>query len=58
MKNQNNTGADTKLIELHEINLPLFNPNKPRELLEDIKKLNNQMVNADAFILATPEIFY
>jgi FMN reductase len=48
-------GADAKLIELREINLPVFNPNKPREISEDIKKLNNHMINADAFILATPD---
>ena len=48
-------GADTKLIELREINLPVFNPNKPRETSDDVKKLNNQMTNADAFILATPD---
>ena len=48
-------GADTKLIELREINLPIFNPNKPRETSDDVKKLNNQMINADAFILATPD---
>ena len=48
-------GADTKLIELREINLPVFNPNKPRETSDDVKKLNSQMINADAFILATPD---
>ena len=48
-------GADTKLIELREINLPVFNPNKPRETSDDVIKLNNQMINADAFILATPD---
>jgi FMN reductase len=48
-------GAETKLIELREINLPIFNPNKPRETSDDIKKLNDQMINTDAFILATPD---
>ncbi|HEX2409079.1 MAG TPA: NAD(P)H-dependent oxidoreductase [Nitrososphaeraceae archaeon] len=48
-------GAETKLIELCEINLPIFNPNKPRETSDDVKKLNDQMINADAFILATPD---
>lgn len=48
-------GADTKLIELREINLPTFNPNKPRETSDDVKNLNDQMINADAFILATPD---
>ncbi|MGE0242686.1 MAG: NADPH-dependent FMN reductase [Nitrososphaeraceae archaeon] len=48
-------GADTELIELHKINLPIFNPNKPREISDDITQLNNQMINADAFILATPD---
>lgn len=48
-------GANTELIELHKINLPTFNPNKPREISDDITKLNNQMRNADGFILATPD---
>lgn len=48
-------GADTKLIELREINLPTFNPNKPKETSDDVKNLNDQMINADAFILATPD---
>src|SRR5918999_3458384 len=48
-------GADTNLIELREVNLPIFNPNKPREISDDIEILNRQMINADAFILATPD---
>ena len=48
-------GANAELIELHKINLPTFNPNKPREISDDITKLNNQMRNADGFILATPD---
>ena len=48
-------GANAELIELHKINLPIFNPNKPREISDDVTKLNNQMRNADAFILATPD---
>ena len=48
-------GANAELIELHKINLPIFNPNKPREISDDITKLNNQMRNADGFILATPD---
>ena len=48
-------GANAELIELHKINLPIFNPNKPREISDDVTKLNNHMRNADAFILATPD---
>ena len=48
-------GADTSMIELSKINLPIFNPNKPIEISEDIKNINEQIVNADGFILATPD---
>jgi NAD(P)H-dependent FMN reductase len=48
-------GADTSIIELSKINLPIFNPNKPKEISEDIKIINEQIVKADGFILATPD---
>lgn len=48
-------GADTSMIELSKINLPIFNPNKPKEISEDIKNINEQIVKADGFILATPD---
>lgn len=48
-------GANTSIIELSKINFPIFNPNKPNEISEDIKKINEQIINADAFILATPD---
>ena len=48
-------GANTSIIELSEISLPIFNPNKPKEISEDLKKINDQIINADAFILATPD---
>jgi azobenzene reductase len=48
-------GANTSIIELNKINFPIFNPNKPNEISEDIKKINEQIINADAFILATPD---
>ncbi|HEY9486555.1 MAG TPA: NAD(P)H-dependent oxidoreductase, partial [Nitrososphaeraceae archaeon] len=48
-------GADTSMIELSKINLPIFNPNKPIEISEDIKNINEQIVKADGFILATPD---
>lgn len=48
-------GANTSIIELSKINFPIFNPNKPNEISKDIKKINEQIINADAFILATPD---
>ena len=48
-------GANTSIIELSEISLPIFNPNKPKEISEDLKKINDQIISADAFILATPD---
>lgn len=48
-------GANTSILELSKINFPIFNPNKPKEISEDIKKINDQIINADAFILATPD---
>jgi FMN reductase len=48
-------GANTSIIELSKINFPIFNPNKPKEVSEDIEKINDQVINADAFILATPD---
>jgi len=48
-------GADTSMIELSKINLPIFNPNKPKEISEDIKNINEQIVKADGFVLATPD---
>jgi FMN reductase len=48
-------GANTSIIELSKMNFPIFNPNKPKEISQDIKKINDQIINADAFILATPD---
>jgi FMN reductase len=48
-------GANTSIIELSKMNFPIFNPNKPKEISEDIKKINDQIIKADAFILATPD---
>ena len=48
-------GANTSILELSKINFPIFNPNRPKEISEDIKKINDQIINADAFILATPD---
>jgi NAD(P)H-dependent FMN reductase len=48
-------GANTSIIELSKVNFPIFNPNKPKEISEDLKKINDQIINADAFILATPD---
>jgi len=48
-------GANTSIIELSKSNFPIFNPNKPKEVSEDIEKINDQVINADAFILATPD---
>jgi NAD(P)H-dependent FMN reductase len=48
-------GANTSIIELSKMNFPIFNPNKPKEISEDIEKINDQIINADAFILATPD---
>jgi FMN reductase len=48
-------GANTSIIELSKVNFPIFNPNKPKEISEDLKKINDQIINADAFILSTPD---
>jgi len=48
-------GANTSILELSKMNFPIFNPNKPKEISEDIKKINDKIINADAFILATPD---
>ena len=50
-------GANTSILELSKMNFPIFNPNKPKEISEDIKKINAQIINADAFILATAASF-
>lgn len=48
-------GASIGMINLREFNLPIFNPNRPRETNEDIIKINEQVKGSDAFILATPD---
>lgn len=48
-------GATVSLLNLREFNLPIFNPNKPRETTPDIIKINEEVNESDAFILATPD---
>ncbi|MDR4511771.1 MAG: NAD(P)H-dependent oxidoreductase [Nitrososphaeraceae archaeon] len=48
-------GATVSLLNLREFNLPIFNPNKPRETTHDIIKINEEVNESDAFILATPD---
>lgn len=48
-------GATVSLLNLREFNLPIFNPNKPRETTKDIIKINQEVNGSDAFILATPD---
>jgi len=48
-------GATVSLLNLREFNLPIFNPNKPREITPDIIKINKEVNESDAFILATPD---
>ena len=48
-------GATFSLLNLREFNLPIFNPNKPRETTPDIIKINEEVNESDAFILATPD---
>lgn len=48
-------GANVSLLNLREFNLPIFNPNKPRETTSDIIKINKEVNESDAFILATPD---
>ena len=48
-------GATVSLLNLQEFNLPIFNPNKPRETTNDIIKINHEVNGSDAFILATPD---
>lgn len=48
-------GNYTNIIDLKETRLPLFNPNKPRENTDEIEMVTKEVINADAFILATPD---
>ena len=48
-------GVNVSLLNLREFNLPIFNPNKPRETTPDIIKINEEVNESDAFILATPD---
>ncbi|MDX1373628.1 MAG: NAD(P)H-dependent oxidoreductase, partial [Nitrososphaeraceae archaeon] len=48
-------GATVSLLNLQEFNLPIFNPNKPREITHDLIKINQEVNRSDAFILATPD---
>ena len=48
-------GVNTSIIDLKDIRLPLFSPNKPREKTDSIEMVTKEVINADAFILATPD---
>ena len=47
-------GAQTRLVDLKETKLPLYDPNENQSSI-DIKKVEEDVEWADAFILATPD---
>ena len=48
-------GAIIGIIDLRQIELPIFSPNKPKEITENVRKINDEVIESDAFILATPD---
>ena len=51
----NYSKVSTKIIDLRKIQLPIFDPNKPRQITEEIEKVTEDVNSADAFILASPD---
>jgi FMN reductase len=47
-------GAETRLLDLKQTNLPLYDPNENQSSLE-LQKVEEDVEWADAFILATPD---
>lgn len=47
-------GAETRLLDLKQTNLPLYDPNENQSSLE-LQKIEEDVEWADAFILATPD---
>lgn len=47
-------GAETRLLDLKQTNLPLYDPNENQSSLE-LQKVEKDVEWADAFILATPD---
>ena len=47
-------GTETRLLDLKKTGLPLYNPNKNKPT-EEIAKIKEDVLWADAFILATPD---
>lgn len=47
-------GAESRLLDLKRTSLPLYNPNKNKPT-EEIVKIKEDVLWADAFILATPD---
>lgn len=48
-------GAIIGIVDLRQIELPIFSPNKPKEITENVRKINDEVIESDAFILATPD---
>lgn len=48
------TGADTRLIDLREYNLPTFDPDVDREDAGDAEQLAREVRQADSIVLGTP----
>src|SRR3989442_12866248 len=49
-----NHGAETRLLDLKQTNLPLYDPNENQSGME-LRKVEEDVEWADAFILATPD---
>ena len=48
--------VDTNILDFRNIYLPFFDPNKSKEILtKEIEQVNQLVLNADAYILASPD---